>query len=85
MRNVANKHPELFFSAIVRLIPRELHTSLRQDTTVDVTLRTMNDVRRALEAEGFGSNEIRQLESLLPTTGKPLNDDAEDVEDFEKG
>ena len=84
MRNVANKHPELFFSAIVRLIPRELHTSLRQDTTVDVTLRTMNDVRRALEAEGFGSNEIRQLESLLPTTGKPLNDDAEDVEDFER-
>ena len=82
MRNVANKHPELFFSAIVKLIPREVRTHLSNDTTVDVTLRTMNDVRRALEAEGFGSKEIRQLEALLPSTGKPLDDDAEDVEEI---
>ena len=79
---VANKHPELFFSAVVKLLPKEVRTHLSNDTTVDVTLRTMNDVRRALEAEGFGSKQIRQLESLLPDTGKSLDDDAEDVEEI---
>jgi hypothetical protein len=84
MRNVANKHPELFFSAIVRLIPRELHTSLRQDTSVDITYRTMSEVKRAMEAEGMSPQFIASVESLLPV---PINDDEEaheDTEDFER-
>ena len=79
MKNFANKHPEIFFSAVVKLIPREVHTHLSNETNINATFRTISEVKRAMEAAGFGSNEIRQLESMLPM---PVHDDEEahDVE-----
>ena len=72
MRSVANKHPELFFSAVVKLIPRELHTHLSNETNINAAFHTVSEVKRALEAEGFNSDAIRQLESMLPM---PVHDD----------
>jgi hypothetical protein len=82
MRNVANKHPELFFQAVVKLIPRELHTSLRQDTSVEYTFRTIDEVKQALEMGGMSRNNIEAIAALMPDTGKPL-DDAHDEEDVD--
>ena len=80
MRNVANKHPELFFQAVVKLIPRELHTSLRQDTSVEYTFRTIDEVKRALEMEGMSRTQIAAIAALLPDTGKPIEDEEEHEE-----
>jgi hypothetical protein len=76
MRSVANKHPELFFQAVVKLIPKELHTSLRQDTTVDITYRTIDEVKQALEMGGMSRKQIEVIAALMPDTGsKPLDDE----------
>ena len=71
---VANCHPELFFQAVSKLLPKEVRTHLSQDTVVDFTFRTMNEVRRAMEAEGLTPKLISEIESLLPG---PINDDEE--------
>jgi hypothetical protein len=79
MRTFANRHPEIFFQAIVKLIPREINTSLRQDTTVDITYRTIDEVKQALEMEGMSRKQIAAIAALMPDTGKPL-DEEEDPE-----
>ena len=48
MKTVANKHPELFFSAVVKLIPKELRQSIQTDTTIDVSYRTFSEVKSAM-------------------------------------
>ena len=84
MRTVANKHPELFFSAVVRLIPKELHTSLRQESTLDITYENISQVKQALEESGMSRTQIAAIAALMPDTGKSL--EADDVEEiFEKG
>jgi hypothetical protein len=87
MRSVANKHPELFFSAVVKLLPRELHTSLRQDTSVEYTFNTIYEVKRALEMEGLSNTQVAAIAALMPDTGKPLDaevhEDAHDDDDVE--
>jgi hypothetical protein len=79
---VANKHPELFFSAVVKLLPKEVRTHLQSDTNISATFHTISEVKRALEAEGFGSKQIAAIEAMLPDTGKPLEEEARDVEEI---
>ena len=48
MKTVADRHPELFFQAVVKLIPKEVRQHLQQDTTIDVTYRTAAEVKTAM-------------------------------------
>jgi hypothetical protein len=80
---MVHKFPELYFQALMRLVPREINTSLRQDTNVNLTYRTIAEVKQALLDEGMTPKEIRQLESLLPDTGKPIDEEAHDDDDVE--
>ena len=70
---VANKHPEVFFQAIAKLIPKEIKTHLQQDTTIDVTYRTVEKVKNAMLDAGMSQREIAQLETILP---RSLDEDA---------
>jgi hypothetical protein len=84
MRNFANKHPEIFFQAIVRLIPKEVRTSIQNDTNINATFRTISEVKRAMEAEGMSPQFIASVESLLPM---PINENEEapDEEVLDRG
>jgi hypothetical protein len=72
---MCKQFPELYFQALTRLVPKQINTSLRQDTTVDITYRTMNEVKQALLDAGMAPTQIRQLEAMMPDTGKPLDDE----------
>ena len=72
MKTVANKHPELFFSAVVKLIPKELRQHLQQDTQIDIVFNSAAEVKRAMALEGMSARQIAQIESMLPV---PLEDD----------
>ena len=69
---VANKHPELFFQAIAKLIPKEIRTHLQQDTTIDVTYRTTAEVKTAMADAGMSQKQIEMIEAMLPV---PLIDE----------
>jgi hypothetical protein len=74
MKTVANKHPELFFQAVSKLIPREIKTHLQQDTTIDVTYRTTEEVKTAMIDAGMSRKQIEMIEAMLPV---PLEQDEE--------
>ena len=77
MQTVANKHPELFFQAVVKLIPKEVRQHLQTDTTIDIhTYRTVEEVKTAMRESGFSQKEIAQIESMLPM---PLEPDEEQI------
>jgi hypothetical protein len=80
MRNIANKFPELYFQAIVRLIPKEVRTHLQNDTTLDITYRTMDQVRDAMLAEGMTPKLISDIEKMLPV---PIHHEEEPAVDEE--
>jgi hypothetical protein len=85
MRTVANKHPELFFSAVVKLLPKEVRTSIQNDTTVDITYRTIDEVKQALEMEGMSRTQIAAIAALMPDTGKPVDEEVQhDDEIFDR-
>jgi hypothetical protein len=76
MKNFANKHPEVYFTAAVaKLIPKVIRTSTQSETTVDITYRTVDEVKQALLDAGMAPTQIRQLEAMMPDTGKPLDDE----------
>jgi hypothetical protein len=78
---MCTQFPELYFQALMRLVPKEINTSLRQDTTVNVTYTTIAEVKQALLDEGMTPNEIRQLESLMPDTGRSIDEAHDDDEE----
>ena len=73
LRNVANHHPELYFQAVTKLLPKEVRTHLSNDTTVDITYHTIDEVKQALEMAGMSRTQIDAIAALLPDTGKPLD------------
>jgi hypothetical protein len=62
---MVHQFPELYFQALMRLLPREVNTSLRQDTTIDFTCRTVTDVKRDMESLGMSQRQIEQIENIL--------------------
>ena len=52
---VANRHPELFFQAIVKVVPKEITTHLQQDATVEITYRTQPRWATGDESARLGS------------------------------
>ena len=71
MKTVANKHPELFFSAVCKLIPKELRQSISTDTTFDITYRSVAEVKSAMLAEGLSEKQIKMIEAMLPMPLEP--------------
>ena len=77
------KYPELYFQALMKLLPREVNTRLQNDTTLDITYRTIAEVKHALEESGMPRTQIAAIAALMPDTGKPLDEEARDeVEDI---
>jgi hypothetical protein len=80
---MVHKYPELYFQALMRLVPKEINTHLQQDTTIDVTLcRTTDDVKRDMKNLGMSQRQIEQIESiLLPVDEKkPVHNEAVEVQ-----
>ena len=71
MRSVANRHPELFFQAVCKLIPKELRQSISTDTTFDITYHSVSEVKSAMLAEGMTPKQIEMLEAMLPVPLEP--------------
>ena len=67
-------------SAIVKLIPKEVRTHLQNDTTLDITYRTMDQVRDAMLAEGMTPKLISDIEKMLPV---PIHHEEEPATDEE--
>ena len=72
--SVANRHPELYFQAITKLVPKQIQTHLQQDTTI-VSFHSTADVIRAMELEGMTPRQIKSIKSMLPM---PLEQDEEE-------
>jgi hypothetical protein len=72
-----HKYPDLYFQQLCRLIPKEINTSLKQDTNVNVTYRTIAEVKQTLLDEGMTPKQIATIEAMMPETGKPLDDEVE--------
>ena len=83
MKTVANRHPELFFQVLSKLLPREINTHLQQDTTIDVTVyRSVDEVKNAMLDAGMSSNTITAIQAMLPVPiieeEKPVDEEAHD-------
>jgi hypothetical protein len=74
---MVHQFPELYFQALMRLVPREINTRLQQDTTVEVTYRSIAEVERDMENLGMSSKQIAAIESIL--LPKPVDEEAEDI------
>jgi hypothetical protein len=80
-----NKHPEIFFQALMKLIPKETH--LQQQSTIDVTYSSLQQVREAMLENGMSPKLIAAIESqLLPVSvnnEKPVhNNETVDISHF---
>ena len=73
-----NKYPDRYFTQLCRLVPKEITTHLQNDTTVDITYRSIAEVKQALLDEGMTPRQIAAIEATMPETGKLLDDDEED-------
>lgn len=76
---MVHRFPELYFQALMRLVPKEINTRLQQDTTFDITFRTIDEVRAAMAAEGMSSKQIDAIEAILPAPGieEPVDKDGD--------
>jgi hypothetical protein len=62
---MVHKFPELYFQALMRLVPREINTHLQQD--IDVTVyRSVDEVKNAMLDAGMSSNTITAIQAMLP-------------------
>jgi hypothetical protein len=81
---MVHKFPELYFQALMRLVPREINTHLQQD--IDVTVyRSVDEVKNAMLDAGMSSNTITAIQAMLPVsiiekeTPVDEGDDAADI------
>lgn len=81
---MCTQFPDIYFQALMRLVPREVNTSLRQESTLDITYRTVSEVRRALEESGMPLKQIEAIAAMAGVeNGKPVDEETrEDVEDI---
>lgn len=77
---MVHKFPELYFQALMRLVPKEINTRLQNDTTLDITYRTMSEVKDAMLAEGVTPKLISDIEKMLPV---PIHHEEEPAVDEE--
>jgi hypothetical protein len=77
---MVHKFPELYFQALMRLVPKEINTRLQNDTTLDITYRTMSEVKDAMLAEGMTPKLILDIEKMLPV---PIHHEEEPAVDEE--
>jgi hypothetical protein len=80
---VANKHPELFFQAVSKLLPKEVRTHLQSDSTigVNVVFETVDQVAAELERSGMSHQQVNQLKRMLPMPvidNEPLDEELHD-------
>ena len=83
MVTVANRHPELFFSALAKLIPHEIKSHRISESTIDVTVyRSVDEVKNAMLDAGMSSNTITAIQAMLPVPiieeEKPVDEEAHD-------
>jgi hypothetical protein len=85
---MVHQFPELYFQALMRLVPREVNTHLQQDTTIDVTVyRSVDEVKNAMLKSGMSSNTITAIQAMLPVpiieeetpVDEEAHDDAADI------
>ena len=69
MRTVANKHPELFFSAVVKLLPRELHTSLSTGYQCGRYVSHHDEVQAGYSRRKVWQQRNSPVEAYAPTLG----------------
>jgi hypothetical protein len=73
---VADKWPDKFAQMLCKLLPQQ-HLMQKTEPQTEVTYENTDQVKRALEQEGFTLKQIEQLESLLPVTAHNDGDDDE--------
>jgi hypothetical protein len=85
MKTVANKHPELFFQALAKLIPHEIKSHSISESTVDIAFHSLDQVKMAMLNEGFSTKQVQAIEKMLPLTGNEqvVDDQLHDVEQEE--
>jgi hypothetical protein len=66
--NIASEYPAAFCTLFGKLIPRHVNMTTEQDTTINVTYRSVAEVKDAMLAHGMTSLQIEQLEAMLPTS-----------------
>ena len=65
-RTLCNKELPLFVGLLNRLIPKQINTQTESTIGLEVTLNTVQDVRREMERQGFSPRQISAIEASLP-------------------
>ena len=76
--NLANEHIGLFCSLFGKSIPKFIQT--QSDTTLNVTYRSIEEVKLAMEQAGMSIKQIAQLEAMLPVNDMKIEDPTEETE-----
>jgi 16S rRNA C967 or C1407 C5-methylase (RsmB/RsmF family) len=76
MTNVANKYPDKYAQMLTKFIPQQYHMQ-RTEIRAEVTYQSVNDIKRALEEEGFTLKQIEALEAMLPTASNAIEVEGE--------
>ena len=82
-RTLCNKELPLFVGLLNRLIPKQINTQTESTIGLEVTLNTVQDVKREMERQGFSQRQISAITASLPMpiieeNGKPLDAEMHD-------
>jgi hypothetical protein len=76
--NLANEHIGLFCSLFGKSIPKFIQT--QSDNTLNVTYRSIEEVKLAMEQAGMSIKQIAQLEAMLPVNDMKIEESTEETE-----
>jgi hypothetical protein len=76
--NLANEHIGLFCSLFGKSIPKFIQT--QSDNTLNVTYRSIEEVKLAMEQAGMSIKQIAQLEAMLPVNDMKIEEPTEETE-----
>ena len=76
--NLANEHIGLFCSLFGKSIPKFIQT--QSDTTLNVTYRSIEEVKLAMQASGLTLRQISQIEAMLPVNDMRIEEPAKETE-----
>ena len=82
-RSLCDQELPLFVGLLNRLIPRQVNQQVESTIGLEVTLNTVQDVKREMERQGFTPRQISAITASLPMpiieeNGKPLDEEAHD-------
>jgi hypothetical protein len=68
LTNVADRYPVQFMQALMKFVPQQYKME-RTELRAEMTYSSADEIKRALQEEGFSPKHIEAIEAMLPAVG----------------